>query len=272
MRIVVIGIGGVGMAHVCAAVRCGFEIVALVDTSSSILKQATSVWENKWLDTYETVPVQKDTHYLPNINYLLKIESLRSEDLIIIIATPPHTHETIINFCLKHFPSRILVEKPIAMVPTNLSDGRLLLSTEWIYHSKTFPTLINTISMRYPKASTTNWGYALPAVLDFCPHLFSILLHNGYFFTKITPIKIRKDAFELVVEEEGGKKINLSGGRLLDEPLDFEGHFGLFINGILFDWEEDLFDKQLLNIQKGSKGVEWNLLQQLENQVKKYLS
>ena len=271
MRIVVIGIGGVGMAHICAAVRCGFEIIALVDTSSSILKQATGVWENRWLDTHETVPVQKGTHYLPNMNGLLKIGSLRAEDLI-IIATPPHTHEAIINFCLKYFPSCILVEKPIAMVSTNLSDDRLHLSTEWIYHSKTFPSPINTISMRYPKASTTDWGYALPAVLDFCPHLFSIILHNGYFFTKITPIKIRKDVFELVVEEENGKKINLSGGRLLDEPLDFENHFGLFVNGVLFDWEEDLFDKQLLSIQKGSKGVEWNLLQQLENQVKKYLS
>ena len=271
MRIVVIGIGGVGMAHICAAVRCGFEIIALVDTSSSILKQATGVWENSWLDTHETVPVQKGTHYLPNMNGLLKIGSLRAEDLI-IIATPPHTHEAIINFCLKYFPSCILVEKPIAMVSTNLSDDRLHLSTEWIYHSKTFPSPINTISMRYPKASTTDWGYALPAVLDFCPHLFSIILHNGYFFTKITPIKIRKDVFELVVEEENGKKINLSGGRLLDEPLDFENHFGLFVNGVLFDWEEDLFDKQLLSIQKGSKGVEWNLLQQLENQVKKYLS
>ena len=271
MRIVVIGIGGVGMAHVCAAVRCGFEIVALVDTSSSILKQATNVWENHWLDTYETVPVQKDTHYLPHINGLLKIGTLRSEDLI-IIATPPHTHETIINFCLKYFPSRILVEKPIAMVPTNLSDDRLRLSTEWIYHSNTFPNPINSISMNYPKASTTDWGYALPAVLDFCPHLFSVLLHNKHILTKIVSTRIRKDTFELVIEEECGKKINLSGGRLLDEPLDFESHFGLFVNGILFDWEEHLFDKQLLNIQKGLKGVEWNLLQQLENRVKEYLS
>lgn len=261
MKVIVVGIGGVGMAHVCAAVRNGYSIVAVVDIDSGVLERSKSSWSNRWLDLSESVVPQEDVVYCRYLSDLIGIDIGQTD--LIILCTPPDTHVTLAKYCLDNFPARVLVEKPISIESSSLADDRLILSTEWIYHSKGFPSNIDSLGMCYPKSSTTNWGYNLPAVLDFGPHLFSILVSEGYNIAGIEKRWLGKDGFHLIAFVDEGY-VNLFGSRAGE-------NFGLFVNGELFDWEDNLFDKQLFAIESGAKGVEWKRMLDLENLVKKFL-
>ena len=123
------------------------------------------------------------------------------------------------------------------------------------------------LRMCYPKSSVTDWGYDLPALLDFGPHLFSILLSKGYNVEKIIEMQQGKNGFFMMLSVNRDSKISkvsLSGSR--DGDIN-----GLSVNGTLCNWEDDLFDKQLNDLHKEQRRIEWKQMLRLENMAKEYL-
>lgn len=260
MRIVVVGVGGVGMAHVCAAVRQGYEVLALVDTNADILTQREKCWENSWLDHYETVKAQKETKYFFDIHCLHEF-NFTKEDLI-ILATPPNTHIDLVKQCLDNTKARILVEKPYSdriVFEEDISD-RVLISAEWIHHSSLeFVNDIYSLGMSYKKLEGTTFD--LPLTLDFCPHLFSIWLSKGYDISSVKNIPDLDDRFSFSINFKPTGYATMWGRRDLDKS-------GLWINYHLHVWEDDLFDKQLVSIADNKYDLNVRELVHLENLLK----
>ncbi|RJQ27290.1 hypothetical protein C4577_01610 [Candidatus Parcubacteria bacterium] len=255
MKFIVVGIGGVGMAHVCAIKRMGFEVLALVDLDEGILEKAKSKWINIWETFKEEVPVQKNCIYQTSLSGL----PITPND-IIIIATPPTTHFSLMKEALRTKAGKILVEKPISTEMLCMSNPRLFVSAEWIYHSKLKSIdKISSLRMCYPKIPN---GWDIPLELDFCPHFFSILISKGYDLKYISKAKA-EFGFRYFCSHRAGStklsKVTFSGSRF--------GENGLFVNGRKLNWEEDLFDKQLISLQQG-KMVSFDEMLYWENELK----
>lgn len=268
MRIVVVGVGGVGMAHICAAGRLGLEVVGLIDANSSILRKSQSRWINQWGDITEEVEVQPNVTYSEDIRILSRLD-LKEDDLI-ILATPPHTHKALIRICLDFSKAKILVEKPISdQIYSMWNQGRLIVSSEWVFHQGLQEVgIIKEVGMAYPCSHATDWGYKLHPLLDFGPHLFSILLSKEYEIIFTVKGCILSNYFEMGVDciiDNARSRIEFWGDRRDHDQ-------GLFINKEKIDWQDNLFDLQLAYIQEHGKGiVDWQEMLGWENQVKKFL-
>jgi hypothetical protein len=234
MRLAVVGVGGVGMAHVVAARRAGLDVVALVDRDEGILARARQDWSNQWLDVYERADPQPDTQYLYSaIDLPLAVD-------LTVIATPPDTHNTVLAACLWATKGRVLLEKPVSYpgVPLPLSkteDVRVSVSGEWVHHTgvQTFHDPLVSLTMAFPEAHTTAWKTPLPMALDFMPHLLSIIRAKHYWVDDI----VRLDAETYLVHTSGGP---------IECHLRRTPPYGLWLNDTRLDWQDNLFDLQLL--------------------------
>lgn len=235
-RIVIVGLKGVGMAHLTAAGRLGYEVVALVDNDEHILEHAKQEWRNEWLDVDESTPVQPGTYYCTDVRQLVELRS----DLL-VLCTPPHTHVDILRklpvFCTEH----VICEKPLLYPdtpsPVNPCTVPVTISAEWAYHTELYELEkregIQSMEMCYPTSRKTDWGYVLPDVFDFTPHFFSIL--EGFGRTVLDMHSLGSGEF--VVHTDKGDCIFKEGSR--NEP------YGFFVNNTVFHWQDDLFDLQL---------------------------
>lgn len=235
-KIVVIGVGGVGMAHVVGAVRSGYEIVSIVDKNKDILERCKKEWKNVWDKITEECTINI------NCKYFTDVENLREKiDFnYCIIATPPNTHISIIKKLREFYFGNILVEKPISNNIIEYNKDifyNVYVSSEWIYHSK-IKNLneINSLKMQFMKSSTTKWDNYLVAACDFIPHFISVILYKGYKIKDIKFIKFQKDFFK-------GEIITDKNIIIIQGDRDENG--GFFINDKEFKWELNLFDNQL---------------------------
>jgi tRNA A37 threonylcarbamoyladenosine dehydratase len=73
-KVVVIGVGGVGMVYVVATVRSNNKMVCIVDINQEILENSKKQWMNKWDTVVEGVDVDKECIYLSNIEELKGID------------------------------------------------------------------------------------------------------------------------------------------------------------------------------------------------------
>lgn len=256
----VIGIGGVGMAHICAAVRSNIQIKYLIDINDTILNNAiaSNTWVNRWGDIVEEVQKTDSVIYSKSLNIAKTI----SVDLI-ILATPPHTHIDIITD-LYPYTQKLLCEKPCSISNYfNDIDNKIIMSTEWPYHKKIVNyNHISYLGMNFLPSKTTVWEYPFPASLDFLPHLFSILIHKKYKIQDITCKYHNNDGFLFNAKTNKGDVI-LQGFRNSEKPL------GLYINNDILNWQNDLFDIQFNNVE--TIGISWNLMQELECKIRKFL-
>lgn len=259
----IIGVGGVGMAHVIASQKLGFGVKLMVDTDEEILRRIIEKddWENTWEDFVETSPKQIDTIYSNSLQgvALSLIESLD----IIVIATPPDSHTDIASSLRsKGYKGKILIEKPLFtnnseyIRTQNIYDKQnTFLSCEWVFSNKIntlYKDGIRSIYMGYKPANTTDWQSL--AVFDFIPHFCSILGNYSVTLTEAT-----EDSFKGFIGD-----VQISGDRV--------GNC-FKINDEDIYWEEDLFEKQLLNLHRGIglpiSEVE-NLHFELEFQLRKF--
>lgn len=264
-KISVIGIGGVGMAHVCAISRLGLKVDGLFDINPTILENAKSEWRNEWDWVLETEPAQQDVMYSTDYQDAAKLQS----DLT-IIATPPNSHKEITEYLLENTSSKILVEKPLSNIIWNQPniDTRLYVSSEWIYHSQLPNSIEREIEMAFPSSKTTIWDCDNPAYLDFYPHLLSIIFKMGYSVEKVEEIVKRQDFFLFEIHLcRDFKKTTIYAKGIRTKSHEIE--LGLFIDNVKFDWEMDLFDKQIDSILKGTESL-WTKILPLENLVKEF--
>lgn len=233
-KIVVVGVGGVGMAHVVASVRSGNEIISIVDINNKILEKSKKQWRNEWADVKEEVEVNKKCQYFNKIDDLKKVEF----DLC-IIATPPESHLSIIGEIRNFYNGNILIEKPASNNKIWLKFKNVYVSSEWIYHSK-LNTInnIESLSMQFIKSSTTKWDKYLISAMDFIPHFISVIISKGYEIKNITFNTIDKDSFKGEIETDKNI-IKISGNR--------DSNKGFFVNDEEFEWELELFDRQIIN-------------------------
>jgi hypothetical protein len=234
--LIVVGLKGVGMAHVVAAGRLGYEVVGLVDNNKYVLSAAKKEWCNRWMDLVECTPVQRNTEYFQRVSSL---EGLHAD--LCIVCTPPHTHQEILSHLPQSAADHVICEKPLSYPeppsPTRPCMTPVSISSEWAYHTELKMLEetegIKSMEMRYPVSRNTNWGYELPDVFDFTPHFFSIL--EGFGRT-VHDMHYVGDG-QYVVETDKGDCVFKEGAR--SEP------FGFFVNNTVFHWQEDLFDLQL---------------------------
>jgi hypothetical protein len=252
-RVAVIGVGGVGMAHVVASERSGNKVVAIVDKNETILEKVKSEWTNSWDSVNESVPVNSECQYFTDC---LKLSSVNVD--LCIIATPPETHYKIIHYLKIFYSGKIIVEKPISL-EFALPTTNVFVSSEWIYHSKVDSLKdIRSMSMTFQKSSTTKWDKYLPAILDFIPHFISILTYKNYYIDSIEFSKTGRDSFTGTITTNKGT-IEISGAR--------DSNAGFLINNELFDWELELFDRQ---IQFGGLSLD-NVFRSHNLLIQKYL-
>lgn len=248
MRVAVIGIGGVGMAHVIAATRVGFNVVALIEKDSNILGSSRQGWKNVWKNVVEEAVPQKGTIYSNSIG-----DIPRDVD-IIIVATPPDTHVEIVDALIEaNFRCRIIVEKPLSMGEVKEYPENVEVSCEWIY-SSFMPTIqrFNSLGMSFTRQKK-NWKYQITPLANYAPHLFSILMAKGV-AGSVEIIEANKVDFSMYIGEA------LVYG-------SHHGDFGLTINGVSYSWEKDLFDKQLLSKNHPT----WNSFVGFHNSIKDYI-
>jgi len=257
-RVMVIGVGGVGMAHVCAAVRQGWDVVSIVDVDREVLAASMLRWENRWEGVVEEV------HPQPWTRYSVSIPSDIEADLA-IVATPPETHEAIVGILASTPVAHVIVEKPLAISETccaRLGD-RLSVSAEWIFHSA-LPRVIscNSLGMIFPASHRTRWAQPLPALLDFGPHLASLLwAARREVISNCTHYGGTVDRFTCCVDTEDGNAFQLWGNR--------EGTpQGLYVDGVSCSWEDNLFDRQF----EYGKGMPWPVAISADNAFRGCLS
>lgn len=257
--IAVVGLKGVGMAHVAAAGRLGYRVAALVDKDEAILEHCKTEWCNRWMDLVECADVQPDTLYLKDV------QDLRGLDVdLLVVCSPPHTHVDILRDIPRFAAKHVICEKPLcypAMPPeTNPCLVPVTISSEWAFHAALRELERNegiySMEMRYPVSRNTDWGYELPDVFDFTPHFFSIL--EGFGRRVLDMRQVQKGQF-LVVTDKGD--CTFWEGRRA-EP------FGFFVNNTVFHWQDNLFDLQL---QAGCGAVTWERMADYDQMLRKCL-
>lgn len=232
MRVAVIGIAGVGMAHVCAARRLGMDIVALIDHDPVALAMAKVGWSNVWEGLREEVPTQPETLYLQSFPEQCSAN-------LVIIATPPDTHAAVLESVVTRTRAQVLLEKPIsrelAYFPREYDHVNV--SAEWRHHSKLRGEMPRKLAMAFPESHRTKWKHPLSAWLDFGPHLLSVL-------DRWAPIEGVLLSLDTATQDEFTAHASTIRGTV---ELSGRRHrpYGLFVDGRMLMWENDLFDKQL---------------------------
>ena len=262
MRIVAIGVGGVGMAHIVQAANGGHEIYAIVDRNPGVLWRARTEWLNVWSGNVEEADPQAATIYATDLSHVEVPASpftyggrrpnarmTRSDKVdLAIIATPPHTHFKIIKGIRNH-THKIICEKP-SIFPEKtelvLKWPEVTMSTEWAFHSKMADVgTITHMRMAFAPAHTTRWGYELPMPHDFGPHFLSLLEANLQPYHGL--VSDEQQAENRLVAYAGDEHVIMEMSR--------EMPFGFWVNGDEWEWEDDLFLKQI-NLGYGQLSLE----------------
>ena len=236
MKVAIVGVGGVGAAHLVAASRIGAEVVAVIDTDQDTLDRFSHKWENRWESVVETGVPQAGTRYL-------KVFPERLDVDITILATPPHTHAALLAQALEATKARdghVIVEKPLTITTLDWSTiDRASMCAEWIHHPElSIKDGTTSIGMCFKEAHTTDWGYKLSLEEDFLPHLLSILHASGRRAEDIQVQVSTNDLLRVIFTDESGERMLCWGRR--------KGGSGLFVGAQCLDWHPDLFDRQLL--------------------------
>jgi hypothetical protein len=243
-QVVVVGVAGVGMAHIIAAVRTGNQVVGIVDRKPDILRRVSVSWRNEFDGLVEEVETQSDVWYGPTI---YDIPQELPVDMV-IVCTPPHITTRLALAAAERFPEAIIVcEKPLleaSYLVDKLGD-RLRLSSPYVFieqardllREKPFGT-ITRFSGDFTNRS--HWGYQLSYAFDWLPHLAGMLYvnlgkpdHYGWL-----SFAAEHDTFsgKLLWEDWTFK---VTGFRHPSLP------FELIVNGTPLGWQADLFDKQI---------------------------
>ena len=238
MKCIVIGTG-VGMAHVCALVRTGNDVIGIIDVDQTRLENAKKRWKNEWLDVFEEVEVNPDCLYSDDISTLSHL----NPDLV-ICATPPSTQIKLYQNIRSIFPDcKILLEKPLK-VPVDDLDENTFISCEWIYNSQVVDYLekndISSVRMCYPVGPEL-WKEGFDSYSDMTPHLLSILLYKNVKLSRVKELTNDRDFYEGLIESPGRVLIDIKVGRPPNLPI------GTYINGKKFDWQFETFDNMYLS-------------------------
>lgn len=260
-EIIVMGVGGVGMAHVVAAARAGCRVVAIVDNNPSVLARARRQWENRWMELVESADRQPKTLYLTSLEGLDWTDPIDRAD-IAIIATPPHTHQSILyGTKIRQMARHVICEKPTSF-PDNplwkLGGDGVSISSEWVWHDRNLSsgrTIYTSFRMAYPESKTTSWGYTLPKPLDFGQHCLALLASNGHSYEGMDAasddcVNLRTDKGEV------------------EMLFSRDAPYGFWVNGEKWDWQEDLFERQLIY---GRGFLGWNEVVSFEKDIMEFL-
>lgn len=233
MRLGIVGIAGVGMAHAIAADRLDWQVAAIIDTDADRLAQlqAADQWENRYLSLVESMIPHDGTRFYEALPPQLDVD-------LLVIATPPHTHRALVERALEVTDAPILCEKPTSYPdrPAPLPDDRrVTLSSEYIFHQQVRATAtpITRIAMSSPYTQRTRWDYLLPAALNFAPHAFSLLEAVGQ--SVIGPVRPLTGGY---------LEVYTTGGWVCCH-FWHAPPFGTWIDGVSWPWEMPLFDRQL---------------------------
>ncbi len=227
------------MAHAIAANRVGARVVALIDTDEFILETAQKRWQNRWGGYMEGCDPHKGTIYDTEIRRLDN-----SPDLV-ILATPPKTHDNMLVAAATAWPdAHVIIEKPLFLQDRAMIYAhRASMSCEWLYHTQAAEAMeAGSLGMSFPHPiKKREWH--LPLVHEFAPHLLAMLAS----FAEIDEIQVIhsvEDAFSLLVHTSHGKR-GVWGDRT-SAP-------GIYFNEDRYGWEVNLFDKQI--IAGGGAGI-----------------
>jgi len=236
-KIGVVGVGGVGMAHVIAAKKLNWNVSWLVDTDQEVRERCREGWRNEWLFEVEEVPVQPDTLVFGNVREVPEHQAVD----VVVIATPPHTHMELVADSIERGIARtIIVEKPCSYPEKGLKLNNgvpVRVSGEWLF-SVPMPQRPKTMHMSYPPSNTSSWGYEMPTALDLLPHMFTMLVANGYSVERI----VRLTQNSIIVEGTGGRHTVCSWD---DKP-----QFGFWIDQHPVPWASVYFCMQLQQIDR----------------------
>jgi len=253
-RIAVVGVGGVGMAHVVAAGRLGYEVAVIVDRDPAVLARARQAWRNQFDEVDEFAPVQAGCRYFSNLRDQPNWPAVD----VTILAVPPHTMERAAQQAAQIWrEALILCEKPLWLSDELRASigARLRLSGEYAY-LRGLPDVMpcRAIGIESTRPTmTTFWGYRLFMLHDYGPHLGSILLrHLG---------PPRRAGWESLTN-----KVDRFAGRLRwdDRLIEVEATrsesvpYAWTFDGQPMHWELDLFDQQLASVECGvmPRGIE----------------
>jgi hypothetical protein len=243
--IIVVGVGGVGMAHVCAAGRSGWTVRAIVEADPVTLARAKLAWKNAFDGMSETVPVQ------PGCRYAQKIQHLADEPSpdLVVIATPPHTHERLALLAgCTWTDAAILVEKPFWLSRESvheIGEARVRTSGEYAFLTGLQNALKDADEILVTNTRpnrTTEWGYQLTMAQDYLPHIGAILVrHLGCPpLEEIFWTERKSELFRFTgTLQFGDRRFHITALRGEEYPYQWRiGHW-------TFQWELELFDRQL---------------------------
>ncbi len=241
-KVIVVGVGGVGMAHVCAIVRTGGRVIAMIDKDRHILMQAAHGWVNQWDDKTEWVEKQAGCLYADN---LLEPEIMALQPDIVAVCVPPHALMPLAIQAANVFPnSLILVEKPVWEYKPLIAEigDRLYMSSEYIYYDALLLAVReaeNLVIFSGDLTNRTRWGYRISIGQDYLPHLVGLLFvaYGGGKEYGWLSYKAGLDVAAGVLRW-GDKVFHVRMMR--HECLPFE----FIIDGKRFTWQDDLFDRQ----------------------------
>ncbi len=114
IKLLIVGIGGVGKEHIRAAVTLGLDNIVLMDTSKRVIAEfikgrVDGYVLNKWGNVEEKIPLQDGFTLIDDF------AAIDSPPTHVIIATPTETHEEVVLKVKTNFPrAKILLEKPIS--------------------------------------------------------------------------------------------------------------------------------------------------------------
>lgn len=249
-KVIVIGVGGVGMAHVIAAARVGYAVTAIIDRDPATLERAREDWSNTFDGQTERTEPQAGCEYFTRLP-----DYPPPPADIVIVATPPHMQEQLLPRVSDLWPSALLlVEKPMWLsAPTLRAVGtRLRLSAEWTHLIGLDALLRDCTEIKIlsgDRTTTTDWGYQLSMLSDWGPHLASM------FATQLPATNnFGWEWLESGLNEfcgflrYGEKRVVVTAAR--DAHLPYAWEF----NGQIRRWQPDLFDLQLLNKPYGLAG------------------
>lgn len=262
----IIGVGGVGMAHVCALVREGWEIDQMIDTNDRLIAslQGESTWSNNWGIFSEKVDAQPKTI----ISEELSDKGDPNIDLL-IIAVPYKSQPKVLDewyLTYGFFPKKVFLEKPPSYDSYQLLKNKgvdVYVGSQYVTSEQV--QLANAalldedeeLSMIYfkcPHVVDSDWKASFHPYENLMPHVVSVLAEIGFSVNSIDHILNRQKksvalvnvthrgnehrAVELIVEY-GHEHVFL----IITDSYEFkvEHHPDLFDNQLRYPFSADMY-------------------------------